>query len=749
MTYDGLSHTGQCAANLAENHGWRVHPCRSKIAILERWPERATSDIGSIEKFWEQNPTATVGVATGSDSGLVVVDVDDEEAFGEWMHKNGYALPDTPTATTPSGGRHLYFEHPGWRVRNSVRFVPGCDARGDRGYVIAPDGDSRRWVPHLSIDDLEPPPLPNWIAEPLKEKTRTAAPSIGEVISEGARNSTLASLAGTMRRRGMSQSEIKAALIEANRSRCKPPLPDEEVEKVAISIAKYDPDPHPLPPINNPSFQFPLSDAGNAERYVNRYRDETRYCSDWRQWLIWNGDRWQRDRTGLAVARAVPVVRDIYLEAANAPDSARENIGKHAIRSENRARLEALVALASVSQRIQVLPEELDADAWLLNARNGTIDLRTGEIRRHDRRDLITKSAPVSFDPAAESELWDNVLATTLPDAEVRRCFQKAVGVSLVGDVVEQVLFFLYGTGANGKSTILNAIQDVLGDYAITTAPDLLISSRQRDVTAIADLKGVRFAATIETEDGRRFAEALLKQLTGGDTIRARHLYQDYFEFHPSHSFFLAGNHKPRIRNADEAIWRRILLIPFTVQIPAEKQDPFLGRKLKAEGSAIFRWMLDGLAAWQADGSLKPYPEAVRAAVSEYRVAEDIIGAFIGDCFEVESSNTHQIPNSVITDIWSTWCSENGEKQWPMNILSRKLQDRGFQPYRSGSSRGFRGLVPARSDGCDEGDADVRNLPPRAATQENHAKSVVNDRSVTTGRNPESDDEMLEIEPPW
>ncbi len=374
----------------------------------------------------------------------------------------------------------------------------------------------------------------------------------------------------------------------------------EELEKLAAQAPEWEP-PEPEPASKSGHRQKPnLTDVGNAERLVERHGEDIRYCYPLSQWLCFGGQRWRGDDAGEVERRSKETVRATLREAApeEGPIIDRD-LARHALASESRARIEAMIALARSEPGIPIRPEEMDLDQWLLNAENGTIDLRTGELREHRREDLITKLAPVEYDPSAEAPTWEVCLKTWLPSEGLRRFVQKAVGYALTGDVSEQVLLFLYGTGANGKSTLINALMEAMGDYALQAAPELLTVKASAHPTELADLKGARFVASVEVEDGKHLAESLVKQMTGGDRIKARFMRADFFEFSPTHKVFLAANHKPEVRGTDTGIWRRIKTVPFDVTIPKGERDPALLAKLRDELPGILRWAVEGCLLWQ------------------------------------------------------------------------------------------------------------------------------------------------------
>jgi putative DNA primase/helicase len=380
----------------------------------------------------------------------------------------------------------------------------------------------------------------------------------------------------------------------------------------------------------------PLTDVGNARRLLARCGSNIRYVPHWKSWLMWDGQRWQKDSMNRIAHLAKDTIRALYLDAANAPGWESQDLAKHAIRSEAAGRIAAMVQLAQSDPSVVVAPEVLDADLFRLTVFNGTIDLRSGVLQPHRREDLMTKLAPVTHDPTADCPQWLEMLDRIMAgDAAQIGFLQKALGYALTGDASEQCFFILHGRGANGKSTVIEVIRAVMGDYAMATAPEtLLVKATSGGANNdIAMLQGARFVSAVETDQGRRIAEALVKQTTGGDRITARFLYGEFFEFPPSFKLFLATNHKPVIRGTDHAIWQRVRLIPFEVQIPEKDQDRHLASKIKAaELPGILNWLIEGCRAWQTDG-LTP-PERVLAATAEYREEQDVLGRFLGDACE-------------------------------------------------------------------------------------------------------------------
>jgi putative DNA primase/helicase len=345
---------------------------------------------------------------------------------------------------------------------------------------------------------------------------------------------------------------------------------------------------------------------------------------------------------------------------------------------------------------IPILPDALDADPWLLNVANGTIDLRTGELRAHRREDLLTRLAPVEYDPDAQAPCWAAFLERIFAgDGELIGFLRRAVGYSLTGQTGEQVFFILHGTGANGKSTLLEALGAMLGDYGAKTPTETLLIKRSAGISNdVARLRGARLVTAVEAEDGQRLAESLVKQLTGGDTITARFLYQEAFEFAPTFKLWLATNHKPTIRGTDYAIWRRIRLIPFAVTIPEKEQDRTLPDKLKAELPGILAWAVRGCLEWQREGL--GLPEAVKAATAAYQVEQDTLAAWLDACCILSPTATARA--GQLYKNYRAWAEENGERPMTGHKFGRTLTERGFDKYKDRAGWAYVGLGVADSE---------------------------------------------------
>jgi putative DNA primase/helicase len=424
-----------------------------------------------------------------------------------------------------------------------------------------------------------------------------------------------------------------------------------------------------------------FSEEALALRFSEQYTEDLRYVSRWGEWMRWDGMRWVADDTLHVFDLARRVCRAASTECSVGEKST-------ATRLASKVTSTAVERLATADRRHAAKADQWDADAWLLNTPKGTLDLRTGEIREHRRSDYITKITAAG--PGTECPLWLHFLdRVTGGDLELQSFLQRMIGYSLTGITREHAFFFLYGTGANGKSVFLSTISGLLGDYAKTApASSFTASSIEQHPTDMAGLRGARFVTAIETEDGVRFAEAKIKSLTGGDKIAARFMRCDFFEFVPELKLVIAGNHKPGLRSVDEAIRRRLHLVPFTVTIPEVDRDSRLSEKLRAEFPGILAWATHGCLEWQREG-LKP-PDAVRNATAEYLDTEDTIRRWFEECCVVEARRW--TPVGALFANWQLWCKRVGEREGSQKRFTQQLETLGYKRCRTGQARGFNGI---------------------------------------------------------
>lgn len=522
--------------------------------------------------------------------------------------------------------------------------------RGEGGYVVAPPslhytGKRYTWELSSHPDDIELAQLPEaWIQALAKPAPSTKATnSIGKGrsgrtlaqvlngVPHGQRDTELARYVGQKISQNLTRAEIEALVIEAGEN-CDPPFPKKGALAKVDSIFRT----HKM---NHPDYQEPtiatesqpnLTDMGNAQRLARLFGDKIRYCKALGPWLVYDGKRWAPDALDAVQGYAKQVSRAIYAEAAEELDEERHKMLMNFARKCEAAHV--------INNMITLLPDEpgigatvaaFDQDPFLLNVLNGTIDPRTEELRPHPPDDMITKLAPVKYDPDAKCPRWEQFLDEIMDgDSDLVAYLRRFAGYSLTSDTRERAWAFFWGQGSNGKSVFVKTLQGVLGDYAFA-APGSTFLQRKNDDGArgdIAMMRGARLVISGELREGR-FDSELLKHITGGDTVTARQMYRDFFQFVPECKIIVCGNNKPAVRDQTDSFWQRLHLVPFTRQFVGDDQDNTLSDKLKAESSGILNWALRGCLEWQRSG-LNP-PESVRDAVQAYRDDADLLGDFI------------------------------------------------------------------------------------------------------------------------
>lgn len=423
-----------------------------------------------------------------------------------------------------------------------------------------------------------------------------------------------------------------------------------------------------------------LDDTGNAERFVAQHGNDVRYDHTHPGWYIWTGTHWRRDDDGDIQRRAKATARALYSDANTAAqaglDGAAAELSKWARAAAAEARRNAMLNLARAEAAVAVTHDRFNRHDLLLNCLNGTLDLAAGQLRAHDRGDLLTYVLPVDYDPAAVCPTWDTFLdRITGGDAALGAFLARAAGYTLSGATAEQCLFFLYGRGANGKSTFIETVMALLGDLGHKARAQALMADERAGVpNEIAALAGKRLVVASELADGGRLNEGLVKDLTGGDTMSARFLYGEPFTFKPTFKLWLYGNHKPAIHGTDDGIWRRVRLVPFTVQIPENERDATLPAKLRAELPGILAWAVRGWQDYQRGGL--GAPAAVTQATAEYRSESDIIGIFLDERCIVGAGTTARA--GELYQAFSEWAKANNVRAMSGVRFAKALKERGF-----------------------------------------------------------------------
>lgn len=442
--------------------------------------------------------------------------------------------------------------------------------------------------------------------------------------------------------------------------------------------------------------QYHQTESGWAAQFADMFRHEARFVKDMGQWRWFDGKRWMVDDSNvLTLGKSGEVSRAIAARANHrvTPDHEYEELLKAALKTQRRQCRENIIALAKSEPGIAIASTAFDSNPMLVNCQNGTIDLGSGTLRPHDPADLMTKILPVDFHPSVTNPRWDAFLLETLQDAETINFFQQFVGYCLTGDVGDHVMLFCHGPGANGKTVLVETIQSLLGDYAVT-APTSLLMAKQNDPHPCdrVPLKGARMAAFSEVPSGQRFDESTVKSLTGGDTITARGMRENFSTFKPTHKIWISGNHKPIVRGQDEGIWRRLRLIPFERIIPEELRDHKLKEKLRSELPGILAWAVRGCLDWQRVGL--GVSAKIREATKDYREESDRLGPFLAERCTLDREN--RVAKSNLWAAYEAWCAHEGEHPMGQKEFAEHLRLRGVQDCKvrvaSESVRGWHGI---------------------------------------------------------
>jgi putative DNA primase/helicase len=639
-----------------------------------------------------------IGLLMYPASQLAALDFDGKHA-DEALQKTGIELPDTARVFTPSGGKHLYYLMPAEppALKRKIRLVEAdCDCTKDgepkpcgvdfliNGYAVIPPTKGYREDPDHPLEDAIPiPPEILKLAAAAYRKTEDHRTGNAEgKVSEGKRNATLCSLAGTMRGRGMSIEAVTAALKADNEARFEPPLENREIEAVLKSAAGWE---------QGVGYQN-LTDSGNAHRFAAIHSGNALYSAQRRKWCLWNGRHWEWDLTGAVMDLAIATVQSIYAEAAGCKDKEqREALSQWALKSESRGRIDSMLSLAGSFPGIRTDLERFDKNPYLFNCPNCTIDLRTGIGREHRREDFITKMSPTIFDPQAVCPTFDEFFAGIIADEPVKNFIQRAAGYSLTGDVSEHALMLPYGSGWNGKSTLLNAFAAAMGsDYAKEMKTEVLLESRDNKDAFVAELVGVRMAITLESDKDRKLSVGIVKTMTGGDKIPCCRKYENPFSFMPEFKVWFGTNHKPKINDTTDSIWFRLKPIPFEKCFRPDdpKTDKKLPEKLQAENPGILAWMVRGGLDWQRNGLSAP--ETIKQATETYRKEENAIANFIEDCCEHGEKETETF--NALYDTYCHWCRDNGEEAESKRSFGDCLTEMGIVADRNAGARIRRGL---------------------------------------------------------
>lgn len=436
--------------------------------------------------------------------------------------------------------------------------------------------------------------------------------------------------------------------------------------------------------VEEPKKQYDMTDTGNAHRLFDKFGSVIRYSYNRKKWFYWDGKVWREDTTGEIKKLGDIICDDLKREAfQEQDDKTQADMLKWANRTAASKNKESMIKECQHLDGIPVSPDDLDAYPDYINCQNGMVNLRNGELLPHDSSLMMSKICYAEYDTTGKTpELWLSFLDdVTNHNQELIDYIQKCIGYSLTGSNREQCAFFLYGIGNNGKSTFLDTLTDLLGNYAANAQPETIMMKKfdSGANSDIARLKSTRFVTSEEPTEGVRLNEGLLKQLTGGSRITCRFLYGDEFEYTPEFKIWLATNHKPIIRGTDVGIWRRIKLIPFEVNIPKEKVDKNLKYKLRKEFPQIMAWAVQGCIKWQKEGMTEP--QCVLDAVKEYKQEMDLLVGFLEQCIIIDYDSDTKIMASDLFRVYVRWAKENNEYEMSskkfFSEIGKKLPEKG------------------------------------------------------------------------
>lgn len=746
-----------------QRYGWQVIPLRprEKVPILNDWVKRATADAAQIGLWFASWRTANLGLACGQTSGVWVLDIDPrhqgDESLDDLIREHG-PLPQTVCQCTGGGGVQYFWRWPqGRSVGNRTAIRPGIDVRGAGGQVVLPpsihpSGKAYFW--DLSPHEQELADAPAWLLDLVSDRPTAARPSpppenLTEPIPEGVRNDTLFSRACRMRRAGASESVILADLREINSARCRPPLDAEELLLLAKQAAKYRSGPgktgvHPTPaPAPVASKQpgtaageftgtgasggggnfsppggggagqggpgardhYPLNESGNALRFFDLFAADVRYCHTWGCWMTWAGSHWEKDTTR-QVDRwmALAIERSVLAELERCEDDQiakelrawlKKNLNDRAIMNSVH-RAEALEGLSTVAG-------DYDRDQEAFNVANGTIELRTGKLRPHDRLDLITRSCPDLLDTNARDEWWEKYLQElTGKDQALVDFLARAAGYSMSGETKRQVTFMMSGPGGTGKSTFTATIQAIIGSYAYSLPFETFLTDRAgQKKWSLANCSQMRLVVCEESGESRRFSSEVVKQVTGGTPIEVEAKFGQPFSFVPRFKVWFVTNDPPWVSDTDSGFWRRMRLIncEHVPEIPNPDLPDHLTRNPQAR-RAVLAWMVRGAMDYYAQGLAEP--PVVLNASKTYRAEQDPLKDWLDE--ETVWGETETVSREDAIASYKAWALANnmGRTIGPKGFYDR-LRKRGadncwLRMIDRTKVRGFRGVRLRRSD---------------------------------------------------
>ena len=630
----------ELAIDIVNQFGFPVFPCKqNKSPLTTHGFKDATTDLDIIEKYWNRYPNALIGVPTGGVSGLFVIDIDNGNGkTGEATFKKlGYDDPETVQTNTQSGGRHLLFKYDSSIPQQSKANTLGqfIDTRGDGGYIIwaGSNGYSYRNGFDPSIKKIGPIP----------DKIKADLMGNKLLIPEGQRNETLFRKSVSLTKNGVSDEAVKEAAIQLNEY-CTSPLDSREIEQISNSALKYRDNINPNSNLSNSL--LPFTDLGNGERFARHNKGKAIFCIEQKCWYAYEEGRWL-NQTMSVFKMAEKTTKDINAEIASLPDFS-DQIKKWAKNSENVTRQKAM--LETARHHLDTNFNKFNNNKFLFNLNNGTYDLKQSRIRNHEPKDLITAKTSFNFDPDVNCPEWIKFIdQVTNQNIDLQKYIQKLCGYCLIGERNEQIIVFIVGPGANGKSVFINTLSHVFGDYAGVINAKALISGNYGSIPSdIAGLYGKRLVTLSEFPEEATLNTTLIKSITGNDKLTARHLYQSWFEFYPEFMLMCAMNQMPEIREDDIAFFRRLKLIEFTKTFSEEEMDKNLSNKLRNESEGIFNWCVEGYQLYKSEG-LKD-AECIKTSLKYYIERNSPLIEFFKQHILVTNEETDKISINSMCD---------------------------------------------------------------------------------------------------
>ena len=698
----------EVALQIVQDLDLPVFPCKefvdqgkgkiSKAPYIPRGFKNATKDIEQIRQWWSKWPHALIGIPTGIETNLFIIDIDnDVEKNGEASFASlGLDDPITCQTLTVSGGRHIIFSYPAQvMLRNTTNNLgQHIDTRGEGGYVIWAGSQtvqgSYRYRDGFSPEETGFQPVPDNILD-LLTKNKKASQAMREYAQNpiiGERNNTLFNETVALSNRGVSDERVALHLQQRNHD-CAEPLGQKELNGIFNSAISY-----------RASAYLPFTDLGNGERFARDHHDKAMFCRDQKAWYVWSGKVWQQDQTSIEqLAKAT--TKDMLSEEASTPEM-QQQLSKWQKFSESISRQQAMITAASSDEKLVRDISILDNHAHLFNLQNGIYDLTSDTILEHDRKHYQTKIANAALTDT-RAPLWLKFIdEITLGDKGLSSYLQKLCGYMLSGDRREQIIIYLIGEGANGKSVFIDVLSHVFGDYAgVISAKALIDRSAGSIPNDVAGLAGKRLVTLSEFPERMHINTTTVKSITGGDKIAARHLYKEWFDYIPAFQLLCAMNELPLLGYYDDAYFRRVRIIPFLRSFKGSEIDKDLTKKLRAEADVILSWCIEGYQLYRFEGLQTP--RIVDQQLDEYKRRSDPVAEFVRECITHINDDTFITRDDLVQAVQEYCFSEDMDCPDTNSIkksLRRLLGDPKQKRLFHNRVRGYSGIkvVELRDD---------------------------------------------------